>query len=250
MFWSGRFLKVVNVLFANLLLSTIGKSVALHLNKLKFPSSKDALCHVWFWRIRFSIVVNIFLQFSFYLPLWKGVAIFFYQTWISFIQRCSVSSLVKIIGPVVVEKTIFKCCQHTLLFLYLDHEALTCKFLNMHHFWFSTVTVKTFDVTVQWVKINLLRMSPKTYDWNSNFKVNFHSTCFMIWTEKKRKRVWPFIWTNLNPLVVLEKKMKIWKVYRWTDRWRDEWQVIRKAFCSGKLKMKIIIRNKSYTHKV
>ena len=55
-FWSGRFLKVLNVflLFPNYL--PFEKDVALHLNKLKSSSPSDTLCQVWlklaqwFWR--------------------------------------------------------------------------------------------------------------------------------------------------------------------------------------------------------
>ena len=45
------------------------KGGALHLNKLKSPSPKDALCQVWlnltqwFWRRRFSNFVNVFSLF-------------------------------------------------------------------------------------------------------------------------------------------------------------------------------------------
>ena len=57
-------------------------------------------------------------------------------------------------------------------------------------------------------------------------------------------RVWPIIWKTLISFtqgcfvpslvkigpVVLEKKMKIWKVYsRRMDKWTDSWQAIRKA---------------------
>ena len=72
------------------------------------------------------------------------------------------------------------------------------------------------------------------------------------------KRAGLFIWTNLNPLhprmlcakveigpVVLEKKMKMWKVYgrtdgrtdRQTDRWSEK---LTWAFSSGELKTKQI----------
>ena len=50
----------------------------LHLNKLQFPSPKDALCQVWlklakwFWRRRFLNFVNVFSLFGNYLSLEKG----------------------------------------------------------------------------------------------------------------------------------------------------------------------------------
>ena len=53
----------------------------LHLNKLEFPSHKDALCQVWlklaqwFWRRRFFNFVNVFSLFSNYLPLEQVIAL-------------------------------------------------------------------------------------------------------------------------------------------------------------------------------
>ena len=64
-------------------------------------------------------------------------------------------------------------------------------------------------------------------------------------------RAWPFIWQTEIPFtqgylmqslveigpVVLEKKMKMWKVYRWTDRQTDDGrQGIRKAHLSFQLR--------------
>ena len=57
------------------------KGGALHLNKLEFPSTKNALCQVWlklaqwFWRRRFLNFVNVFLLFLNYLPLEEGRAL-------------------------------------------------------------------------------------------------------------------------------------------------------------------------------
>ena len=39
---------------------------------------------------------------------------------------------------------------------------------------------QTFDVTMQYAETNLLRMSSKTLDWNSNFQVDFQSIYFYI----------------------------------------------------------------------
>ena len=53
----------------------------LHLSKIEFPSSKDALRQVWlklaqwFWR-RFLNFVNVFSLIRNYLPLEKGVALY------------------------------------------------------------------------------------------------------------------------------------------------------------------------------
>ena len=57
------------------------KGVALHLNKLEYPSPKDALCQVWlklalwFLRRRFFNFVNVFSLFRNYLPLGKGMVL-------------------------------------------------------------------------------------------------------------------------------------------------------------------------------
>ena len=80
-FWRRRFLNFINVfsLFRNYL--PLEKGVTLLLNKVEFPSPKDALCQVWlklaqwFWRRRFLKVVNLFLKFPNYLPFGKGVAL-------------------------------------------------------------------------------------------------------------------------------------------------------------------------------
>ena len=79
-FWRRRFFNFVNVLllFRNYL--PLEKGRALHLNKLEFPSPKDALCQVWlklaqwFWRRRFLNFVYVFLLFR-NLPLENGGAL-------------------------------------------------------------------------------------------------------------------------------------------------------------------------------
>ena len=87
----------------------------IYLNKFECPSPKDALCQVWlklaswFWR-RFVNFVNVFSLFLGYLPLEIGWGHSFEQTWIPLTQGCIVPSLVEI-GPEVLEKMIFKCCQ-------------------------------------------------------------------------------------------------------------------------------------------
>ena len=57
------------------------KGMAIHLNKIKSPSLKDALCQVWlklvqwFWGRRFLKFVNVFLLFCYYLPFGKAMAL-------------------------------------------------------------------------------------------------------------------------------------------------------------------------------
>ena len=66
---------------------------------------KDILCQVllklaqWFWRIRFSNIVNVFSLCRYYLPLEIGVAFI----------GCFVSSLVKIVSMVQENKILLQC---------------------------------------------------------------------------------------------------------------------------------------------
>ena len=77
----GSFLKFIYVfsLFSNY--HPLEKGRALHLNKLEYPSHKDALCLVWlklaqwFWRRRFLKFLNNILQFCNYLLLERGRAL-------------------------------------------------------------------------------------------------------------------------------------------------------------------------------
>jgi hypothetical protein len=54
------------------------EDLALYLNKVKLPSSKDNLYHIWlnlacwFWRRRFLKICSVVLLFRYYLPLEKG----------------------------------------------------------------------------------------------------------------------------------------------------------------------------------
>ena len=90
-FWRRRFLDFVNVfsLFRNYLPLENGR--ALQLNKLEYPSPKDALCQVWSklakWllRKRFFNFVNVFLLFRIYLP-WNMVGPFIWTNLNPFTQ--------------------------------------------------------------------------------------------------------------------------------------------------------------------
>ena len=76
-----KIFKVCPCIFDILLSFPFEKGVALHLNKLKPPSPKDALCQVWlklaqwFWRRGFLNFVNVFSLFRNYLPMEKGGAL-------------------------------------------------------------------------------------------------------------------------------------------------------------------------------
>ena len=102
-----RFWNFVNVFrFPHLPLKN---GVVLHLNKLEFPSSKDALCTVllklarWFLRWRFWNFFHIFTLFRNYLPFGKRRGPSFEQTWILFTQGFFGLTLIGI-DPVVLEK--------------------------------------------------------------------------------------------------------------------------------------------------
>ena len=79
-FWRRRFLNFVDVLSLFRIYLPLEKGGALHLNKLEFPSPKDAFRQVWLklalwiWRRRFLNLVNVFSLFRNYLPLGKGGA--------------------------------------------------------------------------------------------------------------------------------------------------------------------------------
>ena len=99
--------------------------MALHLNKLESPLPKDALFQVWlkltqwFWRKNF---LNIFRNnFTFLLlsPLGKGRDPLFEQILITCAQGGFVLCLVEI-GPVVLEKKIFKYLQYNFTFSLLS----------------------------------------------------------------------------------------------------------------------------------
>ena len=72
------FLNFVNVfsIFRHFL--PLEKGGALHLNKLEYPSPKDALCQVWlkfaqwFWRRRILNFVKVFSLFRNYVPIGNG----------------------------------------------------------------------------------------------------------------------------------------------------------------------------------
>ena len=73
------FFNFVNVfsLFRNYL--PFEKDGALHLNKLDFPSPKDALCKVWlklaqwFWRRRFFLILSMYFRYFIIISPWRRV---------------------------------------------------------------------------------------------------------------------------------------------------------------------------------
>ena len=85
-----------------------------HLKKLESPSPKDAMCQdwlklaQWFWRGEFFYFVNVFLLFCNYLPLEKGGVLHLNK-----LESPSPKDALWLveIGPVVLEKKIYKFCQ-------------------------------------------------------------------------------------------------------------------------------------------
>ena len=76
-----EFLNIFNIILIFRFYLPFEKDGAFHLNKLQFPSPKDALCQVWlklaqcFWRGRFFNIFNIILHFRYHFPLEKGKAL-------------------------------------------------------------------------------------------------------------------------------------------------------------------------------
>ena len=128
-------------------------------------------------------------------------------------------------GWVVLEKKIFK------VFSYIN----TCK--NGFPYCGPTQSLEAMILTnlnLHYVKklpgkIELFWLSGS---WEEDFQMTPPYFCIFV-IISPLKRTWPFIWTNLNPLppkddlwqvwlklahaAVLEKKSKMWKVYRQTD---------------------------------
>ena len=110
--------------------------MVLHLNKHKFLSPKDALCHdwlaQWFWRRGFLNFVSVFSLFRNDLPLENDRALNLTKLKIPLTQRCFGPSLVEI-GPVVVENEDFKILSmyfHYFIFNYLPLEKGRALHLN------------------------------------------------------------------------------------------------------------------------
>ena len=168
--------------------------------------------------------VNVFLLFRNYHNLEKGGYLHLNKFEFPFTKGCFEPSLVEI-GPVVLEmKILLKFVNVFLLFHnYIHLEKGAALFLNKLGF-----RSPKDALCKVWLKL-------AKWFWRRRF-VNVFSLFrnYLSW-----KRAWPFIWTNLNPLylrmhcakfgwigsVVLEKKMKMWNVYRQTDGQ----QAIRKA---------------------
>ena len=101
-FLRRRFLNVINAfsLFRNYL--PLEKGVILHLNKLEFPSPKDALCQVWLKLVK-RFYSWRFLNF----PFDKGVALYVNKLEFPSPKKCFVLNFVEI-GSLFPEKKILK----------------------------------------------------------------------------------------------------------------------------------------------
>ena len=103
-FWRRRFLIILNMILHFRYYLPFEKGATLHLNNLDTPLTKDAVCQdwfkqgQWFWRRRFSNILNRNSLFRYYLPLEKGVDLnlnklespppkdAFYQVWLKLAQ--------------------------------------------------------------------------------------------------------------------------------------------------------------------
>jgi hypothetical protein len=174
------------------------EDLALYLNKLEFPSTKDNLYQVWLilagWFWRFLKKFSVFLLFRYHLPLKTGYRLSpsFEQSWILFIQIWFMPSLVKI-GPVVLE--IFKW----------PHPIFTfCDYLPFK----EDLTLYLNKLEFPSTKDNLYQVWLILATW---FCRRFNSVYFYSFAIiSPWRRVIPFIWTNLNPLHPRMSCAKVW----------------------------------------
>ena len=90
-------------------------------------------------------------------------------------------------GPVVLEIyfEIILLCWFDLIWtyfiVYIHKQKVWTQVLTTYKvLTFLSVTVNTFDVTMQCAETNLLRTSLEALDWSSNFHVNFQSIYFYM----------------------------------------------------------------------
>ena len=84
LFCRRRFLNFVNIFTLFHYYLALEKGMALHLNKIEFPSHKNTLCQVWQKLVQssgsgeedFLKFVNVFQLFCYYLPLEKDVTLY------------------------------------------------------------------------------------------------------------------------------------------------------------------------------
>ena len=122
---SGSLEKKISIKFCWCIFTTLyfviillWKKGALQLNKPESLSHKDTLCHIWMVLEKIFKILSMFYFWLFFLThcgKWHQ-SFSFDWTWYPFTQGCFVQSLVEI-GPVVLEKKIFKCRQCIFKFL-------------------------------------------------------------------------------------------------------------------------------------
>ena len=126
------------------------------------------------------------MYFGYFLVIspWHGSS--FEQTWIPFTQRCFVSSLVEI-GPVVLEKKIFKFFMYFCYFVFISPWKRAWLFiltnlnpLTQGCFVPSSVEIGSIVLERKHVLILLIYFS-------------------LFYNYPSWKRTWPLIYTNLSP---------------------------------------------------
>ena len=162
--------------------------------------------------------------FSQLSPLWEGRVPSFEQSWIPFTQGCSVPRLVEI-GLVVPEKKIFKSCQFILKITQLSPiwEGRGPSFKQSWIFFTRGYVVPCL------VENGPMVLKKKIFIRFNLFFLIFQLSSLWEWRGPSFEKTWiPFTQGYYVPSlveidqVVLENKMKMWKVYRRTDRRTDE----------------------------
>ena len=83
---------------------------------------------------------------------------------------------------------LYLCIKHTCMFLKEFIRLRNINWQDWKYTSFSSVTVKTFDITVQWAETNLLWTSSKTLDWSIN-SMNREKFCRIIFLKKIQNNI-------------------------------------------------------------
>ena len=156
-------------------------------------------------------------------PLGKGLGPSFEQTWISSTQGCFVPSLVEI-GPVVLEKNIFKYFQYNFIFSVLSPLGKR-RGPSFEQTWIPSTEEFFVGRLIEIDPVVLEKKILKYFQYNITFSPlyplgkrrgpSFEQT----WIPSTQECFVPSL-VEIGP-VVLGKKLKMWKVYRRTDGQAD-----------------------------
>ena len=172
----------------------------------------------WFWRL-----CQFFFAISQLSPLGKRRGASFRQTWIPFTQGCFVPSLVEI-GSVVLEKKIFEFRQCILVIALLSPlgEGWGPSFEQ------TWIPFNQGYFVPSLVKIGPVVLEKKIFKSCQFFFINSQLSPLLVGRGPSFEQTWiPFNQEYFVPSlveigpVVLEKKMKMWKVYRQMDGQTD-----------------------------